>query len=98
MKIEPGSRFVPLKTEVNKKFGLTDESKVIVCFIDDNRISVFIDKGNMFNWIEAVMPLPVFAANFSPANIHLERNKAYITSKHFTKEYPHYFNKIIGVG
>lgn len=89
MAIQTGDRFLPLQTEVNQRFKLSSGSLTTVCLIDNQKISVYIDKVPGFNCLEVVMPLPIFAANFR--EINLPQNKAYAVSKHFVKEYPLYF-------
>jgi hypothetical protein len=95
MFIQIGDRYNPLPTEVNKKLKISKESLTTVCFVDQFNVSVYIDKVPGFNGIEARMSLSMFAANFSKANE--VTNKAYAITKHFSKEYPLYFAKILGV-
>lgn len=95
MKVQQGQRFFPLPTEINRKLKISKESITTVCFIDAFKVSVYIDKVPSFQYIEASMSLALFAANFSPAN--MSPNDAYKTTKHFPKEYPLYFNRVLGV-
>ena len=95
MSIQIGDRYNPLPTEVNTKLKVSKESLTTVCFVDQFNVSVSIDKVPGFNCIEARMSLSMFAANFTKANEIA--NKAYATTKHFNKEFPLYFAKILGV-
>jgi len=89
-----GDRFLPKRTPVNDKLGLSNNSVTTICFIDSSNVSVHIDRVPGFATITAVMPLSFFSANFIEYNA-LNMAKSFEEKQHFKKLYPDYFLKII---
>ena len=95
--IQVGNRYLPKNTAINRACGVSHASSLAtVCLVKDEQVTVHIDKVKQFYSIEVVMPLAVFAANFTKSGGSMNVANSHQAPNHSQKVYPDYILNLTG--
>ena len=86
--LKPGLAIKAQSTQLNRTCGIDATAAYdYICKVDDEGISVYVQRGNKRGWLEVMMTPETFANNFEE-NRQRTDNISYSISRHFSKRYP----------